>query len=272
MNILVLNGPNLNLLGERESSLYGAMTLAQLVKKVTAHARGRAKVRARQSNSDAHRYPPFAPEVGRRIDSTPAPTPTTYALRDAVAAIRVPTIEVHLSDVTRRAVPPRSVIEPVCAGRRFGKGLQSYFEAIDVLVSLNRHSSSRPNPSPAEAATGQEYKIQSDPIPWKVLIHCSRASERRRPGGSFRFGAPCRDKAVRGGPASSNIRTFAARPAISADGADSSIREISLDEDFTEKMERLYAGAVESSSQSGDRKRLAFRSPAPAFGEYPPQA
>ncbi|HAZ08906.1 MAG TPA: type II 3-dehydroquinate dehydratase [Elusimicrobia bacterium] len=160
MNILVLNGPNLNLLGERDSSLYGTMTLAQLVREVTSHARRRgAKVRARQSNSEGalidilHSHRKWADAI---VFNPGAYTHYSYALRDAVAAICVPTIEVHLSNVTKREPFRRvSVIEPVCAGRRFGKGLQSYFEAIDVLISLNRRESSRPNLSPTGVyATG----------------------------------------------------------------------------------------------------------------------
>jgi len=140
MNLLLLNGPNLNLLGEREPSVYGTLTLAELVRIVTAHARkGGAKVRARQSNHEGelidllHAHRRWAHGV---IFNPGAYTHYSYALRDAVAAIRVPTIEVHLSDVTKREPFRRaSVIEPVCAGRRFGKGVQSYLEAVDDLVA-----------------------------------------------------------------------------------------------------------------------------------------
>jgi 3-dehydroquinate dehydratase II len=143
MNILLLNGPNLNLLGEREPSIYGSMTLAQLVKKVSAHARSKgAAVRARQSNSEGklidllHAHRRWADGI---VFNPGAYTHYSYALRDAVASIRVPTIEVHLSDVTKREPFRRvSVIEPACAGRRYGKGLDSYLEAIDDLVARGR--------------------------------------------------------------------------------------------------------------------------------------
>lgn len=143
MNILLLNGPNLNLLGEREPSVYGKMTLAELVRAVTAHAKkSGAKVRARQSNSEGalidllHAHRKWAHGV---VFNPGAYTHYSYAIRDAIAAIQVPTIEVHLSDVTKRE-PFRqiSVVEPVCAGRRYGKGLQSYLEAIDDLVMHGR--------------------------------------------------------------------------------------------------------------------------------------
>jgi 3-dehydroquinate dehydratase-2 len=140
VKILVLNGPNLNLLGEREPEVYGSMTLSQLNAKLTAHARKRgASLRARQSNSEGklidllHAHRRWADGI---IFNPGAYTHYSYALRDAVAAIRVPTIEVHLSDVTKREPFRRvSVIAPACAGRRYGKGADSYIEAIDDLIS-----------------------------------------------------------------------------------------------------------------------------------------
>jgi 3-dehydroquinate dehydratase-2 len=143
MNILVLHGPNLNLLGEREPEVYGTMTLAQLNKKLAAHARKNgASLRARQSNSEGalidllHAHRKWADGI---VFNPGAYTHYSYALRDAVAAISVPTIEVHLSDIMNREAFRRvSVIEPVCAGRRYGKGADSYIEAIDDLVSRGR--------------------------------------------------------------------------------------------------------------------------------------
>jgi 3-dehydroquinate dehydratase-2 len=143
VNILVLNGPNLNLLGEREPEIYGSMTLAQLNAKLAAHARGRgASLRARQSNCEGklidllHAHRRWADGV---VFNPGAYTHYSYALRDAVAAIRVPTIEVHLSDVTKREPFRRvSAVAPVCAGRRYGKGADSYIEAIDDLIALGR--------------------------------------------------------------------------------------------------------------------------------------
>jgi 3-dehydroquinate dehydratase-2 len=139
MNILVLHGPNLNLLGEREPEVYGTMTLARLNKKIAAYARKRgAAVRARQSNSEGglidilHAHRRWADGI---VFNPGAYTHYSYALRDAVAAVRAPTIEVHLSDVTKREPFRRvSVIAPVCAGRRYGRGADSYLEAIDDLT------------------------------------------------------------------------------------------------------------------------------------------
>lgn len=141
MNILLLNGPNLNLLGEREPEVYGTMTLAQLNAKVAAYARRHgATVRPRQSNSEGklidflHAHRKWADGV---VFNPGAYTHYSYALRDAVASIAVPTIEVHLSDVTKREPFRRvSVIAPVCKGRRYGRGVDSYLEAIDDLIAL----------------------------------------------------------------------------------------------------------------------------------------
>lgn len=143
MNILVLHGPNLNLLGEREPEVYGTMTLARLNKKLAAYARRKgAALRARQSNSEGglidllHAHRRWADGIAFNPG---AYTHYSYALRDAVAAVRVPTIEVHLSDVTKREPFRRvSVIAPVCAGRRYGRGADSYLEAIDDLIARGR--------------------------------------------------------------------------------------------------------------------------------------
>lgn len=139
MNILILNGPNLNLLGEREPKIYGTMTLAQLNSKLTAHAKKKgAIIRARQSNHEGelidilHAHRKWAAGI---VFNPGAYSHYSYALRDAVASIRVPTIEVHLSDITKREAFRRvSVIAPACAGQRYGKGIHSYLEAIDELL------------------------------------------------------------------------------------------------------------------------------------------
>ncbi len=139
MNILVLNGPNLNLLGEREPKVYGTMTLAQLNSKLAAHAKKKkAALRARQSNSEGelidilHAHRKWADGI---VFNPGAYSHYSYALRDAVASISVPTIEVHLSDIKKREEFRRvSVIAPVCAGQYCGKGAQSYIEAIDDLI------------------------------------------------------------------------------------------------------------------------------------------
>ena len=138
-NILVLNGPNLNLLGEREPEVYGTMTLAQLNSRLTVYAKKKgAVIRARQSNHEGelidilHAHRKWADGI---VFNPGAYSHYSYALRDAVASICVPTIEVHLSNIKKREPFRRiSVIEPACAGQLYGKGAASYFTAIDTLL------------------------------------------------------------------------------------------------------------------------------------------
>ena len=138
-NILILNGPNLNLLGEREPEVYGTMTLAQLNFKLAAYAKKKkASLRARQSNHEGelidilHAHRRWADGI---VFNPGAYSHYSYALRDAVASIQVPTIEVHLSNIKKREPFRRvSVIEPACAGQLYGKGIESYFTAIDRLL------------------------------------------------------------------------------------------------------------------------------------------
>ncbi len=140
-NLLVLNGPNLNLLGEREPAVYGTMTLAQLNTKLAAHAKKMgALIRARQSNHEGelidilHAHRKWADGV---VFNPGAYSHYSYALRDAVASIEVPTIEVHLSNIKKREKFRHvSVIAPVCAGQYYGKGVNSYIEAIDRLMKM----------------------------------------------------------------------------------------------------------------------------------------
>ena len=143
MNILVLHGPNLNLLGEREPQVYGRETLTDLntVLRKKARALGQT-IKVFQSNHEGrlidllHSHRRWADGV---VINPGAYTHYSYALREAVAAVAVPTIEVHLSDVTKREPFRRvSVIAPACAGRRYGRGVDSYIEAIDDLLTLNR--------------------------------------------------------------------------------------------------------------------------------------
>ncbi len=139
-NILILNGPNLNLLGEREPAVYGTMTLAQLNTKLAAHAKKKgALIRARQSNHEGelidilHAHRKWADGI---VFNPGAYSHYSYALRDAVASIEVPTIEVHLSNIKKREKFRHvSVIAPVCVGQYYGKGLNSYIEAIDAILN-----------------------------------------------------------------------------------------------------------------------------------------
>jgi len=139
MNILLLNGPNLNLLGEREPQIYGTATLAELVQLVQKRARElQADVRAFQSNHEGalidelHQSRRWANGV---IFNPGAFTHYSYALRDAIVATKLRVVEVHLSDIAKRE-PWRavSVLQEVCAHRVMGKGVAGYLEALEWLA------------------------------------------------------------------------------------------------------------------------------------------
>jgi 3-dehydroquinate dehydratase-2 len=141
--LLVLHGPNLNLLGEREPEIYGTLTLAGLNQKLRAFSRPlRCTLRIHQSNSEGalidllHAQRRWAEGV---VFNPGAYTHYSYALRDAVAAIAVPTIEVHLSDIKKREAFRRiSVIAPACRAQISGLGWQSYARAIEQLLGKRK--------------------------------------------------------------------------------------------------------------------------------------
>ena len=140
MTILIIHGPNLNLLGEREPAVYGTLTLDQLNERIRAHARARAvHVRTYQSNHEGrlidelHRARRYAAGV---VINPGAYGHTSYALRDAIASIRIPAVEVHLSDVEAREPFRRvSTIADVCIGKISGRGAQSYLDGIDLVMN-----------------------------------------------------------------------------------------------------------------------------------------
>lgn len=139
MRILVINGPNLNLLGEREPEVYGQVTLVDIEKAVADYADARgADTQFFQSNHEGALIDALheARHACQGVIYNPgAHTHYSYALRDAVAAINVPTVEVHLSDIAEREDFRKiSVIAPVCIAQIKGKGLDGYLEAVDVLL------------------------------------------------------------------------------------------------------------------------------------------
>ena len=139
MKIIVINGPNLNLLGEREPEIYGTLTLDELNEKIDEYARGKnIELSFFQSNHEGeiidllHEY---RNDCEGYILNPGAFTHYSYAIRDAVAGITPPVVEVHLSDInTREDFRKISVIEPVAAKQFAGNGIDSYLKAIDYLI------------------------------------------------------------------------------------------------------------------------------------------
>jgi 3-dehydroquinate dehydratase-2 len=142
MKILCVNGPNLNLLGQREPAIYGRITLAEIEARVRKRA-GELGVTAefRQSNLEGELVG-WIQEASGNFDviilNAAAYTHTSVALRDAITAVGIPTIEVHLSNVhAREKFRHRSFIAPVCVGQIAGFGANSYILALDAAVNIN---------------------------------------------------------------------------------------------------------------------------------------
>lgn len=141
MRLLILHGPNLNLLGEREPEIYGSQTLDDINAEIRKHAEmNDFDVRIYQSNHEGelvdylqkNRF--WAEGI---IINPGALTHYSYVLRDAIASIAPPCVEVHLSDISAREdFRKLSVIKDVCVNQIKGKGLQSYLEAMDYLREL----------------------------------------------------------------------------------------------------------------------------------------
>jgi len=141
VRVLVVYGPNLNLLGEREPAVYGTATLEDVTGAVTALARVEgADVEFFQSNSEgaiidrlhaaAHTHQAVVLNAG-------ALSHYSYALRDAVAAIAIPVVEVHMSNVAaRESFRATSVISPVCRGVIYGFGVDSFLLGLRAAIAL----------------------------------------------------------------------------------------------------------------------------------------
>lgn len=143
-NILVLHGPNLNFLGSREPGIYGVMTLAEINRRIRQFcARSGIRLRIFQANCEGALIDRIFRnrKWARGIVMNPgAYAHYSFALRDAVAASNVPTIEVHLTNIHKREkFRRRSVIAPVCLRQICGGGWKSYLKALECL---NKHAMS----------------------------------------------------------------------------------------------------------------------------------
>jgi len=139
--ILILHGPNLNLLGTRETDIYGDTTLEEIDKRLVATgAKFGMEVRTYQSNSEGalidtlHQARIWADGV---VFNPAGYTHTSVALRDAVAAIGIPVVEVHLSNVSsREAFRQTSLISAVCIGTIAGFGWKSYLLGLEAIAEI----------------------------------------------------------------------------------------------------------------------------------------
>ena len=138
-DILVLNGPNLNLLGQREPEKYGRTTLQEIERMVQSEAaRLQIQVEFRQSNIEGELVTWIQQARGifdAIVLNAAAYTHTSVAIRDAIAAVPVPTIEIHLSNVhAREEFRQVSMIAPVCRGQICGFGANSYILGLNAAV------------------------------------------------------------------------------------------------------------------------------------------
>jgi 3-dehydroquinate dehydratase-2 len=141
MKILFLNGPNLNLLGQREPEVYGRTTLADIEAMVRQRARELGvEVDFRQTNLEGELVTWIQKARGEFevvVLNAAAYTHTSLAVRDAIAAAGLPVIEIHLSNVhAREEFRHRSLIAPVCVGQITGFGPFSYVLAVDAAINV----------------------------------------------------------------------------------------------------------------------------------------
>lgn len=140
MKLLVINGPNLNMLGIREPAIYGSGTYTELLELIRAHAERRgASVSFFQSNHegalvDAIQQAYFDGVEGIILNPA-AYTHTSVALLDALKAVAIPTVEVHISDVAAREdFRQISYVRPACIATVTGRGFAGYLDAVDILL------------------------------------------------------------------------------------------------------------------------------------------
>ena len=145
MKISVINGPNINLLGIREPTIYGQESYDTLVRLVSEHAE---KLGVELSFFQSNHEGAIVDEIQRSyfdgadgiILNPAAYTHTSIAIADALKAVKLPTVEVHISDVSKReAYRQISYVREVCVKTIVGEGLRGYLSALDYLVNTYGH-------------------------------------------------------------------------------------------------------------------------------------
>lgn len=139
--ILVLLGPNLNMVGVREKGIYGAETAQSIEIQIKDYAKKCGFIAdVFQSNHEGFlidKIHSSGEEYNGAVLNAGALTHYSYALRDAIACVKIPFVEVHMSNIhAREEFRHKSVIAPVCAGQIAGFGKNSYFLAIEALKDL----------------------------------------------------------------------------------------------------------------------------------------
>src|SRR5574344_1223870 len=144
MKILIINGVNMNMLGLREPEKYGTITLPELEKELYAYSFPLGiDIETYQSNSESE----IVEKIQKAVNifdgivlNAGAYTHTSVAIRDAIAAVNIPTVEVHMTNIyAREEFRHKSIIAPVCKGQITGFGLDSYKLGLKAIVDLSQN-------------------------------------------------------------------------------------------------------------------------------------
>ena len=141
MKLLILNGPNLNMLGLREPRIYGSATYASLIERIKSYALDKGfEVDCFQSNHEGEIVDKICGAKGKFdavIINPAAYTHTSVAIRDAISAIDLPVVEVHLSNIhSREEFRHKSVTAPACKAQITGCGMYGYIFALEFLQKI----------------------------------------------------------------------------------------------------------------------------------------
>ena len=139
MKILVINGPNINMLGIREPEHYGKETYADLENKIRTYCNGKCEIELKQSNYEGKLVDYIQDAYFEKIDgiviNPAAYTHTSVAILDAIKSVNIPTVEVHISDVaSREDFRQISYVRQACIKTISGQGTDGYLHAIDTLI------------------------------------------------------------------------------------------------------------------------------------------